>query len=107
MLSSDVGDSKGKGSSSHPAKEPTTVEPSKSASVAKLNNMEEKGAPSGLPSSFKAPVWEASMINTKGKEGFTMDPTRSWSQIVQGVRRFRWESTRATMEDIESLEGRF
>lgn len=33
--------------------------------------------------------------------------TRTWSQVVQGIRRFKWESSRATKADIEALEARF
>lgn len=46
------------------------------------------------------------MANAKVK-GLSSDSARSWSQIVQGVRRFYWESTRVTTADIAAMEKRF
>lgn len=40
-------------------------------------------------------------------EGPTAEAGRSWLQVVQGTRRFCWESSRATIDDIVVLEERF
>lgn len=62
---------------------------------------------SSLPSSYKESGKEATASKAKGKEGLATESARSWSQVVQGARRFCWESLRASTTDIAVLEERF
>ncbi|XP_010913308.1 uncharacterized protein [Elaeis guineensis] len=46
--------------------------------------------------------------STIGKEGArAQETTGTWSQTVQGLRMFKWESLRASADEVAALEVRF
>ncbi|KAG1346180.1 hypothetical protein COCNU_06G000090 [Cocos nucifera] len=75
----------------------------------------EKESSHGVPSVEEASREERVKNQREGEDqgptgprsGDTADLGRSWAQVLQGSRHFRWEMTRETAEDIAVLGERF